>query len=61
MQGNDAPALATGIVEDDIGKSRLLGVEDQAAIALSQAFDRQFAIQDGDDDSDLLRPRSQSR
>ena len=25
---NDAPELATGIVEDDIGKSRILGAED---------------------------------
>ena len=48
--GNDAPGLATGIVEGDIGKIRILGVEDQGAIALSQAFDRQIAMQDGDDD-----------
>ena len=32
---NDAPGLATGIVEGDIGKIRVLGVEDQGAIALS--------------------------
>ena len=38
------------IVEGDIGKIRILGVEDQGAIALSQAFDRQIAMQDGDDD-----------
>ena len=44
------PGLATGIVEGDIGKIRILGVEDQGAIALSQAFDRQLAMQDGDDD-----------
>ena len=32
------------------GKSGFSGVEDQGAIALSQAFDRQLAMQDGDDD-----------
>ena len=48
--GNDTPGLATGVVEGDIGKGRVLGAEDQGAIALSQAFDRQLAMQDGDDD-----------
>ena len=50
LVGNDAPGLATGIVEGDIRKSRVLGVEDQGAIALFQAFDCQLAMQDGDDD-----------
>ena len=48
--GNDTPGLATGVVEGDVRKGRVLGAEDQGAIALSQAFDRQLAMQDGDDD-----------